>query len=75
MVGLARAVKDTQAYEKCCYHCRSPEHFICNCPLVKISREKKQLNGKEEMALTKGAQTPLVTTSTIKSPQTEASEV
>ena len=34
MVHLARAVKDAQADEKCCYHCSSPEHFICNCPLV-----------------------------------------
>ena len=47
LVCLARAVKDTQADEKCCYHCSSLEHFICNCLLVKTSREKKQLNGKE----------------------------
>ena len=46
MVHLARAVKDTQVDEKCCYYCSSPEHFICNCPLVKTSREK-QLNSKE----------------------------
>ena len=38
MVCLARAVKDGQADEKCCYHCSSPEHFICSCPLVKTSR-------------------------------------
>ena len=75
MVCLARAVKDAQADEKCCYHCSSPEHFICNCPLVKTSREKKQLNGKEGMALMKGAQTPLTTTNATKSPQTEALEV
>ena len=55
MVYLARAVKDTQADEKCCYHCSSPEHFICNCLLVKTSRKKKQLNGKEGMATMKGA--------------------
>ena len=29
MVCLARAVKDAQADEKHCYHCSSPEHFIC----------------------------------------------
>ena len=29
MVQLARAVKDAQTDEKCCYHCSSPEHFIC----------------------------------------------
>ena len=55
MVQLARVVKDAQADEKCCYHCGSPEHFIHNCPLVKTSRDKKQLNGKEGMASMKGA--------------------
>ena len=74
MVQLARAVKDAQADEKCCYHCSSPEHFICNCLLVKTSRDKKQLNGKEGMALMKGAQTPLTTMSAMMSPQTEAPE-
>ena len=72
MVHLARAVKDAQADEKCCYHCSSLEHFICNCPLVKTSREKKQLNAKEGMASMKGAQTPPTMTSTAKRPQTEA---
>ena len=72
MVCLAREVKDTQADEKHCYQCSSPEHFILNCPLVKTSRDKKQLNRKEGMALMKGARTPLTTTSTMKSPQTEA---
>ena len=71
MFHLVRTVKDAQADEKCCYHCSSPEHFICNCPLVKTSKEKKQLNGKEGM---KGAWTPLTTTSAAKSPQTEAPE-
>ena len=55
MLCLARAVKDTQTDEKCSYHCSSPEHFILNCLLVKTSREKKQLNGKEGMASMKGA--------------------
>ena len=72
MVQLARAVKDPQADEKQCYHCSSPEHFICNCPLVKTSRDKKQLNGKEGMALMKGAWTPLATMNATKSPQAEA---
>ena len=27
-VHLARAVKDVQQEEKCCYHCSSPEHLI-----------------------------------------------
>ena len=31
MVWLARAVKDAQMDEKCCYHCSSPEHCIHNC--------------------------------------------
>ena len=75
MVYLARAVKNAQADEKCCYHCSSPEYFICDCPLVKTSRDKKQLNGKEGMAMKKGAWTPLITTSmTAKSPQMEASK-
>ena len=72
MVCLVRAVKDAQADEKHCYHCSSPEHFICNCPLVKTSREKKQLNRKEGTALMKEAQTPPATTSTMKSAQAEA---
>ena len=55
IVCLARAVKDAQADEKCCYHCSSPEHFIHNCLLIKTSREKKQLNSKEGMASMKGA--------------------
>ena len=47
MVWLARAVKDTQEDEKHCYHCSSPENFIHNCLLMKTTRDKKQLNGKE----------------------------
>ena len=74
MIHLARAVKDAQADEKCCYLCSSSEHFIHNCPLVKTSRDKKRLNGKEGMALMNRAQTPPTTTSTMKSPQTEAPE-
>ena len=46
MVCLARAVKDPQVNEKCCYHCSSSEHFIHDCPLIKTLREKKQLNVK-----------------------------
>ena len=69
MVHLATAVEDAQADGKCCYHSSSPEHFIQYCLLVKSSREKKQLNGKEGRALMKGAWTPPATTSTTKSPQ------
>ena len=75
MVQLARAVKDTQMDEKCCYHCSSPEHFICNCLLMKTARDKKQLNGKEGTAMVKGAQTPLKSANAMKSPQQEAQEV
>ena len=75
MIWLARAVKDAQTDEKCCYHCSSPKHSICNCLLMKTTRDKKQLNGKEGMAMTKGAWTPLTTTSAIKRPQKEAQEV
>ena len=70
MVHLARTLKDGQADEKCCYHCSSLEHFIHNCPLVKTSRDKKQLNRKEGMVLMKGAQTPQTTTSAVKSIKT-----
>ena len=74
MVRLARAVKDAQKDEKCCYHCNSPDHFICNCLLMKTVRDKKQLNGKEGMAMMKGARTPPKMTSTRKGPQQEAQE-
>ena len=74
MVWLARAVKDAQTDEKHCYHCSSPEHFIRNCPLMKAARDKKQLNGKEGMAMVKGAQTPPKLANTMKSPQQEAQE-
>ena len=75
MVHLARVVKDAQADEKHCYHCSSPEHFMHNCPLMKTSRDKKQLNGKEGTVMMKGAQTPLTTMNATKSPQREAQEV
>ena len=75
MVQLARAVKDAQTDEKHCYHCSSPEQFIHNCLLMKTARNETQLNGKEGMAMMKGAQTPPATTSAIKSPQEEAQEV
>ena len=75
MVQLARAVTDVQADDKCCYHCSSPEHFIHNCPLMKTARDKKQLNGKEGMAMMKGAQAPPTTMNATKSPQQEAQEV
>ena len=71
MVHLARAVKDAQTEEKHCYHCSSPEHFICNCPLMKTLREKQQLSGKEGMALKKGARTPLTTATMPKNLQME----
>ena len=74
MVQLARAVKDAQMDEKHCYHCSSPEHFIHNCTLMKTTRDKKQLNGKEGMATVKGAWTPPKSPNVVKSPQQEAQE-
>ena len=74
MVQLARVVKDAQVDKKHCYHCSSPEHFIHNCLLMKTAKDKKQLNGKEGMAMMMGAWTPLTTMSTIKSPHREAQE-
>ena len=69
MVQLARVVKDAQTDEKHCYHCSSPEHFICNCLLMKTARDKKQLNGKEGMAMMKGDQTPPTMMNAIKTPR------
>ena len=51
MVHLAKAVKDAQTEEKCCYHCSSLEHFIWNCLLIKTSWENTQLNVREGTAL------------------------
>ena len=75
MVRLARVLKDAQTDEKCCYHCSSPEHFIRNCLLMKTARDKKQLNGKEGMAMVKGARTPPKPNNATKSPQQKAQEV
>ena len=58
MVHLVWAVKDAQMKEKCCYHCSSLEHFICNCPLVRASRANTQLNCKEGTVPKKGAWAP-----------------
>ena len=74
MVQLARVVKDAQMDEKHCFPCSSPEHFICNCQLMKTARDKKQLNRKEGTALMKGAWTPPTMTSAVKGPQKEAQE-
>ena len=70
MEHLARAVKDAQMEEKCCYHCSSPEHFIHNCLFVKRSRENTQLNGREGTVLKKGVQTLLTTANASKNPLT-----
>ena len=66
---LARAVKDAQQEEKCCYHCSSLEHFIWDCPLVKASRMDLHLNWKEGTALKKGAWAPHGKVTTPKAPQ------
>ena len=69
MVHLARAVKDAQQEEKCCYHYSSLDHFIRDCPLVKSARKEPNLNHKEGMALKKGAWTPLGKATLPKVPQ------
>ena len=74
MVRLARAVKDAQMDERCCYHCSSPEHFIHNCPLMKTARDKKQLNRKEGTVMAKGARTPPKAMNAIKRPPKKAQE-
>ena len=71
IVCLARALKDAQVEEKCCYHCSSPEHFIHDCPLVRALRENMQLNCREGTALKKGAQTPQMKMTMSKNPQEE----
>ena len=69
IVHLARAIKEAQQDDKCCYHCSSPEHFIHESLLVKASRTATHLNQKEGTALEKGAQTPQVKMAKPKVPQ------
>ena len=71
MVCLAWAMKDAQVEEKHCYHCSSPKHFICDCLLVRASKENMQLNHKEGMASRKGVQTPQMKMTMPKNPQEE----
>ena len=68
IVYLARAVKEAQQDEKCCYYCSRPKHFICKCPLVKASRTANHLNQKEGMVPEKGAKTPQVKVAKPKAP-------
>ena len=75
IVCLAKAVKDTQVEEKCCYLCGSLEDFICDCPLVRASGVKMYLNCKEGMALKKGAWAPQAKATTPKTHQGEAPKV
>ena len=55
IICLTRAVKDAQQTEKCCYHCGSPDHFICDCPLLAGAQADQPLNWREGM---KGAWVP-----------------
>ena len=41
---LVGVVKEAQKDEKCCYHCSSTDHFICEGLLVKVSRSATHLN-------------------------------
>ena len=75
MVHVARAVKDAQVDEMCCYHCSSLEHFICNCLLVRSSRANMQLTCKEGVVPKKGAQAPQTKVTMSKTPQEEAPNV
>ena len=69
MVHLTMVVKEAQQEEKCCYHCSSLEHFICDCLLVKASRADSHLNHKEGTALKKEAWIPQTMVTTLKVPQ------
>ena len=75
MVQLARAVKDAQMDERHCYHCSSPEHFICNCPLMKTARDKKQLNRKKGTVIAKGSPDHSKSNKCHKEPPKKAQEV
>ena len=75
MVHLAWAVKGTQVEKKYCYHCSSPKHIICDCLLVRASKENMQLNHKEGMASRRGAQTPHMKLKMPKDPQEEVPRV
>ena len=69
MVHLARAVRNAQQEKKCCYHCSSQDHFIRDCPLVKLARKEPNLNHKEGTVPKKGAWTPLGKVTPPKAPQ------
>ena len=71
MVCLEQLVKDAQAEERNCYYCSSPEHFICNCLLVRASKENTQLNCKEGIASRKGTWTPQMKMTAPKNPHEE----
>ena len=68
IVCLAKAVKDAQQMEKHCYHCDSPDHFICNCPQLAGMKADVPLNQKEGMVLRKGSQAPQGKVATPKVP-------
>ena len=75
IIPLARAVKDAQQEEKCCYHCSSLENFIQSCPLVAASRTESHLKQKEGMAPKKGVWAPQGKAATPKVPQEGAPKV
>ena len=58
IIHLARAIKDAPQAGKCCYHCDSPEHVICDCPLLAGAQVGPPLNQREGMALRKGSWAP-----------------
>ena len=65
MVHLARAVKDTQANKKCCYHCRQPRTFHLQLPMC------KDFQGN----INEGSLDPSDNNQCHEEPQTEALEV
>ena len=54
IVHLARAVKNAQQMKKQCYHCDSPDHFICNCQWLAGMKAYVPLNQKEGMVQRNG---------------------
>ena len=69
IVCLARAVKDIQEVEKHCYHCGSPGHFICNCPLVAGLRAGFPFKPERGDGTKKGPKAPQGKVTTMKVPQ------
>ena len=50
-VKMANAIQANEQYKKHCFECNSPDHFIKNCPQVKMAK-----GTKSQWGLTKTSQ-------------------